>query len=215
VDGSVTNEIQDLSLTGQTLSLTSDATTVTLPIVNVTAGTGIGVSISSGNATISNAGVTSVGVTAPITSTGGTTPSIGLNYDYIYMGINASNQLYPKYNIATWNASDLRGKTIAPAASNPSNNQILKYSTTTGQWELATDLGGTGTVTSVGLATGTTGTDVNVSGSPVTGAGTITLNIPDASASNRGLITTGTHRCIHFFAACALPGTPMNFMAGE
>jgi hypothetical protein len=50
--------------------------------------------------------------------------------------------------------------------------------------------GGAGTVTSVGLATGTTGTDVNVSGSPITGAGTITLNIPTASATNRGVLSS-------------------------
>ncbi len=49
-----------------------------------------------------------------------------------------------------------------------------------------------GTVTSVGLATGTSGTDINVSGSPITTAGNITLNIPDASATARGVITTGT-----------------------
>lgn len=51
---------------------------------------------------------------------------------------------------------------------------------------------GNGTVTSVDLITGTTGTDVNVSGSPITSSGSITLNIPDASATARGLITTGT-----------------------
>jgi hypothetical protein len=50
--------------------------------------------------------------------------------------------------------------------------------------------GGAGTVTSVGLATGTTGTDVNVTGSPITGAGTITLNIPTASATNRGVLSS-------------------------
>ena len=50
---------------------------------------------------------------------------------------------------------------------------------------------GNGTVTSIGLTTGTSGTNVNVSGSPVTGSGTITLNIPDASAEARGLVTTG------------------------
>ncbi|HMS24072.1 MAG TPA: hypothetical protein PKB15_00035, partial [Acidimicrobiia bacterium] len=43
----------------------------------------------------------------------------------------------------------------------------------------------------IGLATGSAGTDVNVSGSPVSLGGTLTLNIPDASATARGLITTG------------------------
>ena len=54
----------------------------------------------------------------------------------------------------------------------------------------------TGTVTSVALATGTSGTDVNVSGSPITTSGTITLNIPDASSTARGLITTGTQTIV-------------------
>lgn len=49
-----------------------------------------------------------------------------------------------------------------------------------------------GAVTSVGLVVGTTGTDVNVSNSPITSSGNITLNIPDASATARGLVTTGT-----------------------
>lgn len=44
----------------------------------------------------------------------------------------------------------------------------------------------TGTVTSAGLATGTSGTDVNVSGSPITSSGNITLNIPTASGTNTG-----------------------------
>ena len=48
-----------------------------------------------------------------------------------------------------------------------------------------------GTVTSIGLTTGTTGNDVSISGSPITSSGTITLNIPDASASARGLVATG------------------------
>jgi hypothetical protein len=47
-------------------------------------------------------------------------------------------------------------------------------------------------VTSVGITLGSTGTDVNVTGSPITTSGNITINIPDASASNRGVVTTGT-----------------------
>jgi hypothetical protein len=45
-------------------------------------------------------------------------------------------------------------------------------------------------VTSVGLTLGTTGTDVNVTGSPITTSGNITINIPTASATNRGLLSS-------------------------
>ena len=55
VDGSTTNELQNLSLSGQSLSISS-GTGVTLPVVGVTAGTGISVSASSGNYTVSNTG---------------------------------------------------------------------------------------------------------------------------------------------------------------
>ncbi len=48
----------------------------------------------------------------------------------------------------------------------------------------------TGTVTSAGLATGTSGTDVNVSGSPITSSGNITLNIPTASGTNTGKLSS-------------------------
>jgi hypothetical protein len=49
--------------------------------------------------------------------------------------------------------------------------------------------GGTGTVTSVALAAGTTGTDINVTGSPVTTFGTLTLNVPVASALATGKLS--------------------------
>ena len=55
VDGSTTNELQNLSLSGQSLSISS-GTGVTLPVVGVSAGTGIGVSGSSGAFTVSNTG---------------------------------------------------------------------------------------------------------------------------------------------------------------
>ncbi len=47
-------------------------------------------------------------------------------------------------------------------------------------------------VTSVGITLGTTGTDVNVTGSPITTSGNITINIPNASATARGVVTTGS-----------------------
>jgi len=45
---------------------------------------------------------------------------------------------------------------------------------------------GSGSVSSVGLSAGTSGTDVNVIGSPVTGIGSFTLNIPIADATHTG-----------------------------
>ena len=51
VDGSTTNELQNLSLSGQALSL-SGGTGATLPIVGVTAGRGVTVSTTAGNATV-------------------------------------------------------------------------------------------------------------------------------------------------------------------
>jgi hypothetical protein len=44
-------------------------------------------------------------------------------------------------------------------------------------------------VTSVGITLGTTGTDINVTGSPVTSSGNITINLPTASATNRGALS--------------------------
>jgi hypothetical protein len=45
-------------------------------------------------------------------------------------------------------------------------------------------------VTSVGITLGSSGTDVSVSGSPVTSSGNITINLPTASATNRGLLSS-------------------------
>ena len=49
--------------------------------------------------------------------------------------------------------------------------------------------GGSGTVTSVSIATGTSGTNVNATGT-VTTAGTLTVNIPQASATNTGKLSS-------------------------
>ncbi len=111
-DLSNTNEIQDLSLSGQTLSLTSDATTVTLPIINNTAGAGISVSITSGNATITNTGDTN----ASDDITTGTT-----------LGGDLSGTL-PNPTVAK-----IRGRTVS--STTPTNGQVLTYNTTTSQWE--------------------------------------------------------------------------------
>lgn len=82
---------------------------------------------------------------------------------------------------------------IFPASQAAEAGYVLTNDGTGGLfWTAQTGSSGEGgTVTSVGLAVGSSGTDVNVSGSPVTSAGNITLNIPNASATARGLVTTG------------------------
>ena len=49
---------------------------------------------------------------------------------------------------------------------------------------------GAGSVSSVGLTTGSAGTDVAVLGSPLSANGSITLNIPTSSATNRGVLSS-------------------------
>lgn len=68
---------------------------------------------------------------------------------------------------------------------------ILPSGSSVPSWVDVATIGG-GTLSSVGLSVGTTGTNINVSGSPLTSDGTITLNVPDASATARGAVTTGT-----------------------
>ena len=55
-DASATNELQNLSLTGQSLGISLGGTGVTLPVINVSSGSGISVSASSGNYTVTNTG---------------------------------------------------------------------------------------------------------------------------------------------------------------
>lgn len=74
-DPSSTNEVQSLSLTGQALGISLGGTGVTLPIVGVAPGTGIGVGIVNGVATVTNTGDTNAG--DDVTSTTGGT--VGYN----------------------------------------------------------------------------------------------------------------------------------------
>lgn len=61
-----------------------------------------------------------------------------------------------------------------------------------GSWR---NLGGSttsGTVTSIAITGGSSGTDLNITGSPITTSGTITVNIPTAGTATRGLVTNTT-----------------------
>jgi enamine deaminase RidA (YjgF/YER057c/UK114 family) len=86
-----------------------------------------------------------------------------------------------------YDLDELHGVLITSAA----NNDILQYETSSGLWKNKTFPTLTsGTVTSVAVAAGTTGSDINISGSPITTSGTITINIPTASSTNRGALSS-------------------------
>jgi hypothetical protein len=77
------------------------------------------------------------------------------------------------------------------AISNPVTGQVLKYNATTQLWSNDTDAGGINTLNGLTastqtFATGTTGTDFGI----VSATGTHTFNIPTASASARGLLSS-------------------------
>ena len=73
----------------------------------------------------------------------------------------------------------------------------------------------TGTVTSVGLTTGTTGTNINVTGSPITGSGDITLNIPTASATNRGALSSADWTSFNAKTTCTGTVTSVGLSTDE
>lgn len=117
--------------------------------------------LGSGNVSVGT--VTSIATSAPITGgiiTGSGT--ISLNYDNTYMGLDAFNRLYPLYNVATWNANQLRGTSIA-APFTPTTGQVLTYNGSA--WSPSTPVASATNLTFTGSASpytlnSDTGTDV-------------------------------------------------------
>mgnify|MGYP003115834447 CR=1 FL=1 len=176
-----TNDV-NINLTG------SDGSTDTVKLV---AGTNITLTDnSSGEVTIdaaSAAGLTSFGIATDPGSTAGTVDVTnntltfkeqvndidGVNYNYIAQDISATNIL------TTGLSADTSGLTAT--------TKLTHYLRADNTWAAPA---GSGTVTSIGLALGTAGTDISVSNSPVTASGNITLDIPTASSANRGALSS-------------------------
>ena len=97
------------------------------------------------------------------------------NYQYWTISDGTNSENIESTNTVTFAAGTNVTTTYTPANNTLTINSTDQY---------------TGTVTSVGLGTGTSGTDVNVSGSPITTSGSITLNIPVASSTNTGKLSS-------------------------
>jgi hypothetical protein len=94
-----------------------------------------------------------------------------------------------------------------------SSNQtisITKADSTTDGYLSSTDwntFNNKGSIGSVGLNTGNSGTDINVSGSPLTSSGSITLNIPTASNTNTGKLSSTDWNTFNNKQAALVSGT--------
>lgn len=162
-------------------------------------------------------GVTSVGATSPINSSGGTTPSISIDnarangsgkgaatfsandfdddgnglisIDYA-SGQKASNTQDGFLKSSDWSAFDAKQNAITLTTTGSSGAATLIGSTLNIPQYSGGGITTLNTLTAATqtFATGTTGSDFNISSA----TSTHTFNIPDAGASARGLITTGT-----------------------
>jgi hypothetical protein len=186
--------------------------------VVLTAGTGISTSGTYPNFTITNTSpssggtVTSVsGTTGRITSTGGNTPIIDLASGVATAGTTGSSTLIPVVTIDTYGrvtgittAANPQGTVTsvtgtAPVVSSGGATPAISMAaanTTTNGYLTSTDWNtfngkGSGTVTSVAALTlGTTGTDLSSTVATGTTTPVITLQVPTASATNRGALSS-------------------------
>lgn len=201
---------KSIGTANQILGVTNAGTT--LEYKTITAGTNISVVHGVGSITINNTAtaVASVsGTTNRITSTGGTTPVIDISSSYIGQ---SSLSTLGTITTGAWNATAIgatyggtsqstytTGDILYASASNTlskltigSSNQILTVIAGVPSWQTLTGAGilslNALTTATQTFAVGTSGTDFTISSS----SSTHTFNIPDASATNRGLVTTGT-----------------------
>ena len=143
--------------------------------------------------------VSSVGVTAPLASTGGLTPTLSMP---------AATSTQNGYLTSTdWTTFNSKGSgtvtsvtgtapiSVATGTTTPAIS-ISQATTSTNGYLSSTDWNtfnnkGSGTVTSVSALTlGTTGTDLSSTVATGTTTPVITLNVPTASASNRGALSS-------------------------
>ncbi len=182
-------QTRNITINGTTQNLSTDVTynVGTVTSVGVTAGTGISVS----GSPVTSSGNITVTNTAPdqiVSLTGAGTTTVSGSY--------------PSFTITS--VSDT-GLLSTRAYRQKGVDSLLTLISSKGS----------GTVTSVGLASGTTGTDINVSGSPITTSGTFTLNVPTASASNRGALSSADWSTFNAKEPAIAFGTTSQYWRGD
>ena len=181
--------------------------------------TGSGVSFVAGvlSATGSGGTITSVTATAPIASSGGFTPNISINAaygdtlnpyaaktaNYVLAGPTSGAAAVPAFRAlvaadipslsyvtsVTGTSPVVSSGGTTPAISMPAATTSVSGYLTSTDWNTFNGKG-SGTVTSVAALTlGTTGTDLSSTVATGTTTPVITLNVPTASASNRGALS--------------------------
>jgi len=179
--------------------LTYDTSNTYWKNTSLTAGTGISISAATGGVlTVYNSGVTSVTGTSPVISSGGATPAISM--------AAASTSVDGYLTSTDWNTFNNKGSGTVTSVSATSpvtstggatptiampaaTTSVSGYLTST-DWTTFNNKG-SGTVTSVAALTlGTTGTDLSSSVATGTTTPVITLNVPTASATNRGVLSS-------------------------
>ena len=181
-----------------------------------------GLTLSGGVLTGASGTVTSVTGTSPVVSSGGTTPAISMpaatasvngyltSTDWNTFNNKGSGTVTSVTGTAPVVSSGGTTPAISMAAATASVNGYL----TSTDWNTFNNKG-SGTVTSVAALTlGTTGTDLSSTVANSTTTPVITLNVPTASAANRGALSSTDWSTFNSKQAALVSGTNIKTVGG-
>jgi hypothetical protein len=158
--------------------------------------------------TLTNGTVTAVTATAPMSSTGGATPNLSMS-----SANGTTNGYLSATDWATFNAKqNALGYTPVPETRTLTINGTTQDLSANRTFTIASN---PGTVTSVAALTlGTTGTDLSSTVANGTSTPVITLNVPTASATNRGALSSADWTTFNGKQAALVSGTNIKTING-